>query len=214
MTDMTYQIATCSAGCAFHTTLAEITACGACGAPMAPPVTVDRAGALDILRHESDGRYAAGKAATLEWLARQGMPSEPDFCPGCGQDVDHDEDECPGLLAAGVAAGYAERLDAVLARIDAYHPDCERRWATDEYHDAARCLRQSAGWLAGDNDRSWAGQLGTLAAFRVHYARDALREALHHLVWAERYAGLRDEESASSMTQPPPTPPCAASPTP
>ena len=96
------------------------------------------------------------------------------------------------------------RLKVVRERYDAYHPDmASRRYVADEYHDAARCIRGAKGWLAGDNDRSYAGphpSFGTtLEDFRVHYANDSARTALHHLVWAEHYAGLRDRESARSL---------------
>lgn len=98
-----------------------------------------------------------------------------------------------------VAAEYGTRLDLVLGRIREYHADCQRRYATDEYHDTARCIRQSAEWLAGDFDRTWAGQFGSLANFRAHYADDALRGALHHLVWAEHYAGLVSRDQAFTL---------------
>jgi hypothetical protein len=94
---------------------------------------------------------------------------------------------------------YKARLTLVKERYDAYHADCQRRAAGDNYHDAARNLRNAACWLAGDFDRTYAGphpSFGTtLQDFRVHYANDALRSALHYLLWAEHYAGLRDEES-------------------
>lgn len=98
-------------------------------------------------------------------------------------------------------ADYETRLAAVRERYDAYHPDMEsRRYVADCYHDAARNLRSAKGWLAGDNDRTYAGphpSFGTtLHDFRVHYATSALASALHFLLWAERYAGLRDAESA------------------
>jgi hypothetical protein len=98
---------------------------------------------------------------------------------------------------------YEARLSAVRERYDAYHEDMvSRRYVADEYHDAARCIRGAKGWLAGDNDRSYAGAHpsfgSTLEDFRVHYADDSARTALHHLVWAEHYAGLRDRESARS----------------
>ena len=103
---------------------------------------------------------------------------------------------------AEVAEEYKTRLTAVKARIDAYECDGGRRYATDEYHAAAQRLRGAAGWLAGDYDVSYAGPHpsfgSTLQDFRVHYANDSLRTALHHIVWAESYAGLRDRESAIS----------------
>jgi len=39
----TYQVAECASGCPFHST-------------------------VDAFRHESDGRYAAGKAAVVAWM--------------------------------------------------------------------------------------------------------------------------------------------------
>jgi hypothetical protein len=97
-------------------------------------------------------------------------------------------------------AEYGARLDAVRERYDAYHPDvASRRYVADSYHDAARNVRSASGWLAGDNDRSYAGPHpsfgSSLLDFQVHYATDALRSALHFLLWAEHYAGLRDEDS-------------------
>jgi hypothetical protein len=57
-------------------------------------------------------------------------------------------------------------------------------------------------WLAGYYDQTYAGPHPSFGAtvedFRIHYADDALRMALHHLVWAEHYAGLRDRDSARS----------------
>lgn len=101
-----------------------------------------------------------------------------------------------------VAEEYKTRLTAVKDRIDAYHADCMRRYATDEYHAAAARLRCAAGWLAGDYDVSYAGPHpsfgSTLEDFRVHYANDSLRSALHNIVWAEHYAGLRDRDSANA----------------
>jgi len=96
---------------------------------------------------------------------------------------------------------YAARLAVVRERYDAYHPDMvSRRWVADSYHDAARGVRSAKGWLAGDNDRTYAGphpSFGvTLEDFRVHYADDALRGALHYLVWAEHYAGLITQDEA------------------
>jgi hypothetical protein len=96
-------------------------------------------------------------------------------------------------------AEYKARLTLVKARYDAYHADCQRRATGDCYHDVARNLRNAAAWLAGDNDRTYAGphpSFGTtLNDFRVHYADSALKSALHYLLWAEHYAGLRDVDS-------------------
>jgi hypothetical protein len=96
----------------------------------------------------------------------------------------------------GTIGEYKTRLATVLERIGSYHPDCARRAATDTYHDAARQVKAAQSWLAGDYDRTWAGQHGSIEAFRAHYAEDSLRGALHHLLWAEHHAGLRDKESA------------------
>lgn len=96
-------------------------------------------------------------------------------------------------------AEYKARLTLVKERYDAYHADCQRRATADGYHDAARNVRSASCWLAGDNDRSYAGPHpsfgSSLLDFQVHYATDALRSALHFLLWAEHYAGLRDVES-------------------
>lgn len=99
-----------------------------------------------------------------------------------------------------VAEQYKARLALVKERYDAYHQDCQRRAAGDLYHDVARNLRAAQSWLAGDYDGTYAGphpSFGTtLQDFRDHYADSSLRSALHHLVWAEHYAGLIDRESA------------------
>lgn len=116
------------------------------------------------------------------------------------------ENTTDGMLFTGeetvnaTIADYETRLTAVRERYDAYHPDMHsRRYVADSYHDAARNVRSAKSWLAGDNDRSYAGphpSFGTsLLDFRVHYATDALKSALHYLLWGEHYAGLRDQES-------------------
>lgn len=68
-TAKTYQMAECAGGCAYHSTVGGT--CPMCGGPLAAPVAMTRKQARDALLHESDGRYAAGKAATLTWLAVQ-----------------------------------------------------------------------------------------------------------------------------------------------
>jgi hypothetical protein len=93
------------------------------------------------------------------------------------------------------------RLDVIRRRYDDYVDGNGRRATIDLYHDAARCIFNTCKWLAGDFDRTYAGphpSFGTtLEDFRVHYADDALRTALHYLVWAEYYSGLRDRDSAN-----------------
>jgi hypothetical protein len=116
------------------------------------------------------------------------------------------EQTADGMLFTGeetvnaTIAEYKVRMSAVKQRVDEYHADCQRRYATDEYHAAADRLRGAQGWLAGDYDTSYAGphpSFGvTLLDFRVHYAADSLRAALHSLVWAEHYAGLTDRDAA------------------
>jgi hypothetical protein len=63
----TYQVAECASGCAFHSTAGGT--CSFCGGPLTAPVAMTREQALDTFRHESDGKYAAGKAAVLAWMA-------------------------------------------------------------------------------------------------------------------------------------------------
>jgi hypothetical protein len=94
------------------------------------------------------------------------------------------------------ADGYCERLAAVRERLDSYDVRVVSRCdATDGHHDAMRSIRASDAWLAGEYDGSYPGphpSFGTtLDDFRQHYAADALRDALHHVVWAEHFAGLR-----------------------
>ena len=68
MTDeRTYHLAECASGCAYHSSVGG--ACQSCGGPLTAPVAMTREQARDALLHESDGRYAAGKSATLAWLA-------------------------------------------------------------------------------------------------------------------------------------------------
>lgn len=63
----TYQMAECASGCAFHSTVGGT--CQMCGSALTAAVTMTRDDARDALLHESDGRYAAGKAAAVAWLA-------------------------------------------------------------------------------------------------------------------------------------------------
>ena len=65
----TYQMAACASGCAYHSTVGGT--CQMCGGPLTAPVPMTREQARDAILHESDGRYAAGKAATLAWMQRK-----------------------------------------------------------------------------------------------------------------------------------------------
>lgn len=107
----------------------------------------------------------------------------------------------PGLLT-GTANGYRNRLASVQERIDAYHPDCQRRAATDACQAGGYCLGNVHSWITGDYDGSYAGPIAGLydseEGFRLYYAGDSLTGALHYLVWAEYYAGLTDRDSANS----------------
>ena len=93
---------------------------------------------------------------------------------------------------------YEARLTVVRERYDAYHPDCMRRYVSDEYRDTQSRIRGAQKFLAGDYDATYCSGLGwdTVEEWRAHYADDTLRAALHHLVWAEHYAGLHDRETA------------------
>ena len=99
---------------------------------------------------------------------------------------------------ASIAEEYKARLTVVLERYKAFHPDCQRRYAADEYHAACDRLRGAAAFLAGEYDRTYCSGLGyaTVEDWRVHYAADSLRSALHSIVWAEHYAGMYDRETA------------------
>ena len=101
-------------------------------------------------------------------------------------------------LVTSIANEYKARLTAVLERYKAFHPDCQRRYAADEYHAACDRLRGAAAFLAGDYDGTYCSGLGyaTVEDWRVHYANDSLRSALHSLIWAEHYAGLIDRDAA------------------
>jgi len=96
-------------------------------------------------------------------------------------------------------AQYEARLAAVRERYDAYHPEmASRRYVADEYRDTQARIRGAQKFLAGDYDATYCSGLGfaTVEEWRAHYADDTLRAALHHLVWAEHYAGLIDRDSA------------------
>ncbi len=97
-----------------------------------------------------------------------------------------------------VAEEYEARLGVVRERYQNYHPDVQRRYAADEWHAARDRIRGARAFLAGDYDRTYCSGLGydTLEDWRVHYAADSLRSALHSIVWAEHYAGLYDRETA------------------
>lgn len=98
------------------------------------------------------------------------------------------------------AQRYADRLDAVRARIEDFTQECARRHATDAFHDTSSALRDIARWIAGDFDQSYASFLhGTREEFRAKYAASNLDRALHYLAWAEHYAGLRSLESARDL---------------
>jgi hypothetical protein len=62
----TYQVAECANGCAYHSTVGGT--CAFCNGPLTAPVAMTREQARDALLHESDGRYAAGKAAVMAWM--------------------------------------------------------------------------------------------------------------------------------------------------
>ena len=100
---------------------------------------------------------------------------------------------------ASIAEGYEARLAVVRERYAAYHPEMHcRRYVADEYRDTQARIRGARKFLAGDYDATYCTGLGfdTLEDWRTHYADDTLRAALHHLVWAEHYAGLYDRETA------------------
>ena len=111
--------------------------------------------------------------------------------------------EDPADAISQQAAAIRERLAAIKEQLDAYAPGIwSRRGATDGYHDTAQKLSGAGKFLSGEYDKSYAGPWGpysTLQGFREHYAAECLRDALHYLVWAERNAGLRTEESAMSL---------------
>jgi hypothetical protein len=105
-------------------------------------------------------------------------------------------------LVNATISEYKQRLSVVKQRYDEYHPDmASRRYVADEYHATADRLRGAAGFLAGDYDGTYCSGLpgiDSLETYRVHYADDSLRAALHSLVWAECYAGLRTRDEAQA----------------
>lgn len=101
----------------------------------------------------------------------------------------------PADHVRSVIAGYRVRLAAVGAKLATYADDIRnRRGAADSGHAAARKLAGAEKFLSGEYDGTYAGphpSFGvTLADYRVHYADDCLRTALHYLAWAEYDAGL------------------------
>ena len=102
-----------------------------------------------------------------------------------------------------VIADYRTRLAKGRERYDAYHPDCQRRYFSDEHYNVERRMVSATKYITGEYDRTYAGphpSFGeTLADFRLHYADDCLRDALHSLLWAEYYAGTRTRESAREL---------------
>ena len=67
MSTKTYAVASCAQGCAYHSTVGGD--CQMCGGPLSEPVTVDRDGALAILR--GGAAYDRGKAAAVAWANAQ-----------------------------------------------------------------------------------------------------------------------------------------------
>ena len=62
---MTYQMASCASGCAYHSTTGG--ACAMCGGPLTEPQAVTREQARAILL--GGERYDCGKAAVIAWMA-------------------------------------------------------------------------------------------------------------------------------------------------
>ena len=107
----------------------------------------------------------------------------------------------PEMVEATIGE-YEARLARVRERYDAYHPEmASRRYVADEYRDTQARITGTRKFLAGDYDATYCSGLGfaTVGEWRVHYADDTLRAALHHLLWAEHYAGLRDRESTREL---------------
>ena len=101
------------------------------------------------------------------------------------------------------AASYEARLALVQARIGAYHDEMvNRRAAMDEADQLKRRIAGARNFLSGEYDRTYAGPWGPytdIQGYREHYADDALGAALHHLLWAEHFAGMRTRESAREL---------------
>jgi hypothetical protein len=101
-------------------------------------------------------------------------------------------------------AGYEARMDVVRERYQSYHADVQRRYVSDEWHQVRNRIVGAQRFLAGEYDGTYPGDsshvsFGGLHPWRAHYADDALRTALHHLIWAEHYAGLRDREATREL---------------
>jgi hypothetical protein len=98
-------------------------------------------------------------------------------------------------------AQYEARLAEVSQAIAERHQHLQLRYATDERRQVEDRIRGARNFLAGEYDLTYPGDyshvsFGGLRPWREHYADDALRAALHSLVWAEHYAGLVDREAA------------------
>jgi hypothetical protein len=96
---------------------------------------------------------------------------------------------------------YEARLDTVQQAIAERHQHLQLRYAMDEQRATQDRIRGARNFLAGEYDRTYCSGLGyeTVQDWRIHYALDSLRTALHDLVWAEHYAGLRDREATREL---------------
>jgi hypothetical protein len=91
------------------------------------------------------------------------------------------------------------RLVACQEAYDTYADGCSRRSTSDAMYEVRRNLAAVDRWLSGQNDEpivffaKAATQEGR-DTYRIHYAADALVAAIHHILGAEYYAGLRTLE--------------------
>ena len=106
-------------------------------------------------------------------------------------------------LVERTAAQYEARLTLVRARLDARHAEVVNwRAGMEESDQLKRRIAGARNFLSGEYDRTYAGPWGPytdLQGYREHYADDALGAALHHLLWAEHFAGMRTRESAREL---------------
>lgn len=100
-----------------------------------------------------------------------------------------------------IIARYEARLAVIQQAIAERHQHLQLRYATDESRQVRDRIRGARNFLAGEYDRTYCSGLGyaTVQDWRIHYALDSLRTALHSLVWAEHYAGLRDRDATREL---------------
>jgi hypothetical protein len=105
-------------------------------------------------------------------------------------------------MAEAIADIHARAL-ACKERYDAFDQGVNRRAYTDTMYEVRRNLDAVTRWLDGTNDqpvvffRKAQTQEGR-DAYRIHYAAESLVGALHHMLSAEYYCGLRTAQEVEA----------------